>query len=335
MNISFMVRLNDVLKKILEVAREVELINGSEEDLKIRVEKVLEEHIWRELGIPSPKYEYPVDIGTYARSYGKIDALYGLVIFEYKKPGTLRTKEREEAIKKLKEEYIPGLLKENWVRTLILKAKERKLSPRIIGIIFDGYGVIFVEYNIETEKFIINPSVSFYDLRSENGIDYLRRIVRSVIATCKKKIDARVLASDFGYQSDIAKDAVRIFYNKLVSPRSEKTKALFIEWFKTVSQAYPISGEELRRIAELYGFRGEKLRKIDGVKLFYAIQTYYSLVLKLLAAEVAARFHDSAASAYVKRLVDASKSSERLQKELEFLESGMVYSWYGLSLIHI
>ncbi len=330
MSISPMVRLDDVSKKILKAAREVELLKGSEEDLKVRIESILEQHVWSKLGVPKPRYEYLVDTGTYVRSYGRIDALYGLTIFEYKKPGVLKTKERDKAIRKLKEEYIPGLLREKWVKGLISKAKERKLSPRIIGIIFDGYRAIFVEYHIETGVYVIDPPVGFYDLSSEKGVEYLRRIIRSVVASYRKKLDAKILASDFGYMSEVAKDVVKTFYYKLVNPSSEKTKALFDEWFRTISQAYPISGEELRRIAELYGFKDKELEEVDGVKLFYAIQTYYSLILKLLAAEVAARFHDSAASMYIKKLMEASKDPRSLYRELEFLESGMIYTWYGI-----
>ncbi len=330
MSIALSVRLDEVRNKILKCAREVEITNGTEEDLKVKVEEVLRKHVWNKLGVPDPKYEYRIDVGTYAKSYGRIDALYGLTIFEYKRPGALNTKERDEAIGKLREVYIPGLLKKGWVKELIFRAREEKLSPRVIGIIFDGYGVIFVEYHVETEEFTVEPEVGFYDLRSERGVDYLRRIVRSVLATYRKKIDARVLASDFGYQSEIAKKAVKTLYYRLVNPRSEKAKRLFDEWFKTISQAYPISGEELRKIAGLYGFKGEELGGVDGVKLFYAIQTYYSIVLKLLAAEVAARFHDSAASTYVRMLKDTLKSSKELREGLVFLESGMVYSWYGI-----
>lgn len=101
--------LRNVLDKILGATREVELIRGSEEDLKQRVERVLYENVWSKLKTPNPRYEYRVDVGTYVKSYGRIDALYGLTIFEYKKPGVLRTKERDEAVKKLVEVYIPGL----------------------------------------------------------------------------------------------------------------------------------------------------------------------------------------------------------------------------------
>jgi len=325
-----LVNLGEVLNKILEVARKVELGGGTEEDLKVSVERLLWEHVWSRLGVPEPRYEYKVDVGTYARSYGRIDALYGLTIFEYKRPGALSTKERDEALRKLVEVYISGLLREDWVRNLVDKAKSKGLSPIIVGIVFDGYGVVFVEYNVETGKFSVDPEVGFYDLRSERGVDYLRRIVRSVIATYKKKIDAKVLASDFGYLSDVARSAVKSFYSKLTSPSSKKTKMLYDEWLKTISQAYPVSGEELREIARQYGFSSEELKSVDGAKLFYAIQTYYSLILKLLAAEVAARFYDSAASAYLEKLRKACADSQELLRELKRLESGFVYSDFGI-----
>jgi hypothetical protein len=319
-----------VLSKILEAAREVEVSGGTEEDLKVRVENILWQHVWSRLGVPRPRYEYPVGAGTYAASYGRVDALYGLTVFEYKRPGALRTRERDEAVNKLKNVYIPKLLGEDWVRDLLSRARQAGLSPRLLGVILDGYGVVFVEYHVETGEFRVEPSVGFYDLRSERGVDYIRRVIRSVLATYRKKIDARVLASDFGYQSGIAKKAVRALYRALTNPRSERTRRLFEEWLKAVSQAYPISGEELRKIAELYGFKGDELKEVDGVRLFYAIQTYYSIVLKLLAAEVAARFHDSAASTYIRALKDATGSPEKLREELLLLESGAVYSWYGI-----
>ncbi|MCE4612758.1 MAG: hypothetical protein F7C07_02865 [Desulfurococcales archaeon] len=330
MSLVLEVRLRETLNDIVRAAREVELINGSEEDLKIRIENILRESIWSRLGVPNPRYEYRVDAGTYARSFGRVDALYGLTIFEYKRPRSLRTRERDEALRKLKEEYIPGLLKEDWAKALISKAREKGLSPRIIGIVLDGYGVIFAEYHVETGQFLVDPEVGFYHLDSENGVYYLRRIVRSVIATFKKKIDARVLASDFGYTSSIARNAVKTLYYKLAKPKSRKTRTLFNEWFKTISQAYPVSGEELKRIAELYGFKDRELGEIDGLKLFYAIQTYYSLILKLLAAEVAARFHDSAASVYVKRLVGDKDRPELFYEKLRSLEAGSVYASYGI-----
>jgi len=139
------------------------------------------------------------------------------------------------------------------------------------------------------------------------------------------------LAADFGYVSSIAKRAIRKFYEKLKSPRSDKTKVLFNEWYELVSQAYPISGEELRKVADLYGFKKREIKNVDGVKLFYAIQTYYALILKILAAETASRFYDSVVATYIMRLREVVEDPEELREQLRFLENGSVYMWYGIS----
>jgi hypothetical protein len=315
--------LRGVVDEIRRIAREVELRRGTEEDLKVNVEKVLDREVWSVLGVPPPKYEYGVRgvKGAVVRHY-RLDALYGLTIFEYKVPGTLsRVRGREEAVRKLMEEYIPALLNEEEIRRIIEGIRREGLVPRIAGVILDGYSVVFVEYDVNAKAFRVDPETGAYPLDA----DSLRRIVRVVVATYKKLLNARVLASDFGYRSGVARRAVRAFFNALANPRSERAKVLFEEWRKLSSHAYPLSGEQLRRIAEYYGFSREEAERVDGVKLFYAIQTYYALVLKLLAAEVAARFYDSVAGAYIKRL----KAMEaNLKEELSRLESGFVYKWY-------
>ncbi|MCC6005088.1 MAG: hypothetical protein LM590_12200 [Thermofilum sp.] len=318
-----LVNLQGVVDKIHRIAREVELRRGTEEDLKVNVEKVLDQEVWRILGIPPPKYEYRVKgvEGAVVRHY-RLDALYGLTIFEYKVPGTLsRVREREEAVRKLMEEYIPALLNEEEIRRIIEGIRREGLAPRIAGVILDGYSVVFVEYDVEAKAFRVDPETGVYPLNA----DSLRRIVRVVVAAYKKLLSARVLASDFGYRSGVARRTVRAFYNALANPRSRRAKALFEEWRKLASHAYPLSGEQLRKIAEYYDFTKEEVKEVDGVKLFYAIQTYYALVLKLLAAEVAARFYDSVARAYIKRL---KATGVNLREELSRLESGFVYKWY-------
>ena len=320
-----LVNLQGVVDKIHRIAREVELRRGTEEDLKVNVEKVLDQEVWRILGIPPPKYEYRVKgvEGAVVRHY-RLDALYGLTIFEYKVPGTLsRVREREEAVRKLMEEYIPALLNEEEIRRIIEGIRREGLAPRIAGVILDGYSVVFVEYDVEAKAFRVDPETGVYPLNA----DSLRRIVRVVVAAHKKLLSARALASDFGYRSGVARRAVRTFYKALMNPRSERTKVFFEEWRKLVSCAYPLTGEQLRRIAEHYGFRREEVEEIDGVKLFFAIQTYYALVLKLLAAETAARFYDKTASEYIKRL---RAEGVDIRRALSFLEDGSAYRWYGI-----
>jgi len=44
--------LREALDEILRIAREVEVTNGTEEDLKVEVEKALHEHVWSKLKAP-------------------------------------------------------------------------------------------------------------------------------------------------------------------------------------------------------------------------------------------------------------------------------------------
>jgi hypothetical protein len=318
--------LREVVDDIVETARGIELRGGNEEDLKLGVEKVLDQKVWKILEVPPPRYEYPIKgvRGASVKHY-RLDALYGLAIFEYKVPGTLRKAgEREEAVRKLREEYVPALLSDYNVRRIIEGIREKGLTPRIACVLLDGYNVLFMDYDLDANSFSVEPEVGVYPL----DVDRLRKIIRIVIASYRKKLDARTLASDFGFKSRIAQRAVRIFYNALTNPKSKKAQILFEEWRKLVSQAYPLSGGELRKIAEHYGFSKEEVGRVDGIKLFYAIQTYYSLILKLLAAEVAARFYDGAASEYIKWLLKIE--SEDLRKSLSSLESGFVYKLYKI-----
>ena len=321
------INLADIVNEINKIAREIELANGSEEDLRVNVEKLLDQRVWSVLGAPKPRYEFPVKgvKGAVVKHY-RLDALYGLTIFEYKKPGTLsKPKDRDEAVKKVKDEYIPALLQDERIRELIKDIESRGLVPRVAGVILDGYSVVFIDCNVDSQITCrVEPEVGAHRL----DVDKLRRIIRVVIASYRKRLDAKALAADFGYSSPIARKTIRILYNVLINAK-HKTKVVFEEWRKIASIAYPLSGEELRKIAIDYGFTEDEARSIDGVKLFYAIQTYYSLILKLLAAETAARFHDSVASEFLKSLLRI-ESCDKLKERLEFLEKGSIYRYYGI-----
>jgi hypothetical protein len=321
------VNLADVVNEIHRIAKEIELTNGSEEDLKVNVEKLLDQKVWSALEAPKPRYEFPVKGAKEAVvKHYRLDALYGLAIFEYKKPRTLsKPKDRDEAVKKVKDEYIPALLQDERIRELIKGIKSQGLVPRVAGVILDGYSVVFIDCSADSQITCrVEPEAGAYRL----DVDKLRRIIRVVIASYRKRLDAKALAADFGYLSPVARKAIRILYNVLMNAK-HKTRVVFEEWRKIASIAYPLSGEELKKIAVDYGFTEDEAKGIDGVKLFYAIQTYYSLILKLLAAETAARFYDAAASVFLKGLLRI-ESCEKLRERLDLLEKGFVYRWYGI-----
>jgi len=321
--------LRSVILKIQEAVGRIEVecrLSGprcNEENVKLEVEGILWSDIWSRLGVEKPVYERSLGKGVYARSYRRVDAFYGLTIFEYKTPKidlARSAKERDEALKQVYE-YISLALKEQDIRNLVKSIEFREFTPLIFGVITNGKQVIFVEYNVSTGELKVDP------LSGAHPLDEiaLRKIIVAVISSWKKRFTAVNLASDFGYSATLAKKAVRSLYEKLLSPRSEKTKVLFDEWRKAVSIAYPRFGEEVKRVAELYGFRGD----VDGDKLFFAIQTYYSIVLKLMAAEIASKFYNTSIIAYLDYLEKVRDPNE-FRRTFERIESGELFASLGI-----
>jgi hypothetical protein len=331
--------LQEIVNKIREIARKYEILcqkgdpGCSEKNFMGEVEDILKREVWDKLGV-KPEYEYRVliDEGFVGRHYGRIDAYYGLVIFEYKKPypGLREASVRETAIKQVRD-YIRGLLNDENTKVIINKIRSAGFSPLITGVILDGYHVIFVEYNVDTDDLKLNPEVGVHKLDK----DRLSSIIRAVMASWRKKLDARHLAADFGYESATAKRAVKTLYNaltKALDSGNKRVKALFEEWMKLASMVYPINTTDLAQLARDYGIAGGK---IDGSALFFAIETYYALVLKFIAAEVASRFSDRelnwALMSFIQTLKREIGNEEKLRNKLKEFEEGGPAAWYGIS----
>jgi hypothetical protein len=327
-------RLPEITERIGEVARKYELLcqkrdpKCDERNFMIEIEDVLRRDVWDRLGI-KPEYEYRVHIneGFVSRHYGRIDAYYGLVFFEYKRPypGLREASIREGAIEQAGD-YIKGLLNDENTKAIINKIKDAGFKPLITGVILDGRHVVFAEYDVGSGVLKLDPEVGVYEL----DYDRLRRVIRAVLASWRKRLDAKLLAADFGYESKTARRAVSALYKALMRALggNERVRALFGEWGKLASMVYPINTAEL---AQLAGYYGIEEGGVDGAALFFAIETYYALVLKFIAAEVASRFYDSTLASFIQTLKREIGDKEALRSRLRNFEEGGPIAWYGIS----
>ncbi len=332
-----MLRLQDIADKVRGIARRYEVLcrrgdpSCSERNFMNEVEGVLEREVWSRLGVPKPEYEYKVhvDEGFVGRHYGRIDAYYGLVLFEYKRPypGLDNPSVRDGAIRQVRD-YINGLLNDENTKAIISRIRGRGFKPLITGVVLDGNHVVFIEYDVDSGILRLDPEVGVHEL---NG-DALRRIIRSVLASWRKRLDAKLLAADFGYGNDVARKTVNALYRALMSALNggggERVRVFFGEWVKLASMVYPINTTDLAQLAEDYGITGDE---INGAALFFAIETYYALVLKLIAAEVASRFYDTVMSSFMESLRREVGSRGGLQRRLRDFEEGGPTAWYGVS----
>jgi len=273
----------------------------TEDDVKVRVSACIEEKILKPLGI-SQVGHYNVTLVSGVRP----DALYGHVIIEYKAPGKLSN---QSEIQKAKEQVIKYIKDE---------ARNQSAWDRYLGVIISDK-IAFVRYDKRNDTWILRGP---YDIRRESVI----KLIEALRGLSRKSLSVDNLVKDFGPSSQIAKRAVKLLYERSLNARSERTKLLFSDWKRLFSQATgydPSKLKELRELAAEYG-----LANADPDALIFAIHTYYALIMKLIAAEVAylyggGRFYRS----YVAELEDKYTESgiDGVKAVLSELESGGVF----------
>ncbi|MCW4046661.1 MAG: N-6 DNA methylase [Candidatus Bathyarchaeota archaeon] len=284
--------------KVLVGLKRAAATAANEEELRITDSGILQSEVISKLGIPSPRHEkYTFVTG------GRIDALYGHVVIEYKAPGKLL---KEPDIAKAKEQLI-GYIKE--------EAEVEGRFKLFLGVLLaDKIG--FVRYDEKSKTWLLRGP---YDLNRETVL----RLVEAIRGLRRKKLAVDELLKDFGPKSDTAVSMVNVFYGKGVSSKNPKVEALFNDWKRLFSQVCSYSPEKLKGLEAEYGLSG----KIDYSALLFAVHTYYALVMKLLAAEVAYLFGAGRwLKSYVAELEDANmKGLDAFKRTLEDLESGGVF----------
>lgn len=285
------------IDKILAGLKNAAATAGNEEELRIKASSLLENEVISKLGITPGRYEYTFVSG------GRPDALYGHVLIEYKAPGKLS---KEPDVAKAKEQLI------GYVR------KEAEVEDRFklfLGVILADR-IAFARYDDKSRNWILRGP---YDLNRETVL----KLVEAIRGLRRKKLAVDELLRDFRPGTDITSKLIRILYGKVVKPRSPKTEALFADWKRLFSQVCAYSPEKLEGIEVDYNLTGS----IDYSALLFAVHTYYALLMKLLAAEVAYLFGAGRwLKSYIAELEDANmKGLDTFRRTLEDLESGGVF----------
>jgi len=288
--------------KINEYARRTDL----EEALKIQVESLLRETIAKyfpEGEAPEVAYEHRTKI-----SGKRKDALYGTVVIEYKAPKKL---DSSSEFAKAKEQIVEYIEEE--------AGGDVKNFGTFFGVILDGYKISFVKYR-RNQWVATEPS----DLSEESAY----RLLEAIISLRRKAIDAESLLGDFGPESDASDKVIPVLYAALKKSKSSRTAMLFKDWKRVFSQVCAYSPSKLEGLVEQYGVA--KGKNVDVEKLMFAVHTYYTLVMKLLTAEVISYFNPVFGSP-LQRIENAYlKSREELKEELLDLEEGGIIAKIGI-----
>lgn len=254
----------------------------------------------------------------YTLATGRADAVYNRFIIEYEPPGSLRpTLSRghtQHAVQQVKD-YIEGLAQ-----------AERHDRDRLLGVAFDGYYYVFVRYH--DGHFIIEEPLAVTPSSTE-------RFLRSLFSLASgRALIPENLVEDFGSQNIYSQKVTRALYNALEGHTNDLTGCLFQQWkiFFGEVAGYEAASGKIQHRGELHSFaRGMGLdaRQVDPARLFFAIHTYFSFLVKHIARLVLEAYTGGKLSATpLTRL--ASLDGEALRQELANLESGGIFRSLGL-----
>ncbi|MCC6003782.1 MAG: N-6 DNA methylase [Thermofilum sp.] len=275
---------------------------GNEEEVRMGVSRCIEDEILKPLGISQiGRYEYTLVSGA------RVDALYGHVIIEYKAPGKLTT---PRDVQRAKEQVIGYITKE---------AGSKQEYSRYLGVIISDR-IAFVRYDARTDTWLLRGP---YDIRRESII----KLIEALRGLRRKPLDVDHLVRDFGPKSPVTMKIVKILYKKLLETKNTRTKILFEDWLRLFRQATGYTPEELEELPQLakeYGLGGS----VQYDALIFSIHTYYALLLKLIAAEIAYLYGAGKfLKSYIAQLDDsyARGGVEELRETLKELEGGGIF----------
>jgi len=325
---------------ILEVGRKAQ----SEEDVRIGVEHALSQAL-ESLGLNrTAEYEKT----TFS---GSMDAVYGHVIIEYKRPGRFAEKGFPA---KLSEQLSKYML--DFARKAGGREKQSEALEKLIGIGLDGDQILFLRYSA-TERKRDLPSAplpgtqtSFYDITdfdpegpkggfqmigpapvTKESVGLLLLYLRSL---SRKPLTPEALAEVFGPQSDIARQLVNAFYQALQEHiDNPRLATFFAEWQRIFGIVY---GEELDdaqkdapELAGLYGVPIGKGHLAPLQTMFFAVHTYYALLMKFLAVELASLQEGALVGSFAAIL--PSMSDNDMHRSLTELENGGTFAYLGIN----
>ena len=315
----------------------------TEEDLRVGLEQALSATL-DALGLTAvPEYEKTTLTGF-------ADAVYGHVVIEYKRPGRLAEKGYPLEAARQIARYLVDL-----ASAAGGEDEQAEALESMIGIGTDGEQILFLRYSATGRKRespmppLPGTQASFLDVEKCQGVFQLvgpvpvgRESVELFLlylrSLSRKPLTPEALAADFGPGGDIAPRLVNIFYNLLQDYGSNaRVDMFFAEWERLFGIVY---GEDLGQaerdapeLAALYRMVGDHGRCIaEGSPLlkplFFAVHTYYALLMKFLAAELASLQRGALVGSFIAMLPTATE--QQLRRQLTGLEDGGTFAMLGI-----
>jgi hypothetical protein len=295
-------------QKVLRIAETA----GSEAKLQIGLEPILQGLLAQH----RIKYDPAVNesltrLGFSQMSSERPDSLFGHVVLDYKDPGLLaRPQELAKA-----ESQVESYLNEVTDGGPSFNPGE---SAKWAGVLWDGYHLTFCHATG------LEWSWSKLHKTSEASLLSLVQIYRSL---GRLPLTSSLLTKYFGKNSDVAKATLLVMCSHLSKPK-HRTNLLFREWKRLFQQVSTYGLSQLPSLQEWSQRNGIATR--DASQILFAMHTYYSLVVKLLTAELLGATQVDREASVVETIANAP-DDKSLYRELVKLENGDFFRKYRIS----
>ena len=286
-----------------------ECTGQTEEDVRIACERIFLDEL------PAAGINYKADHEAQVSS-GRLDALFNMLVIEYKKPGLVQ-KSFDQFVSE-KKMYIPAL------------AKEMHVSQDQIGcVLLDGVSIGFFRMADDNDTLIKMGPFPV----SESSIDYFILMAKS---TSKKALTPKNVLKSFDHASSITKQLISALWKSLSESDSSRTKMFFLEWNRLFGQ---VSGT-LENSSTVYEAKEYDITVTDDIsarQFVFTIHTAYAIIIKHIALMILSSKESS--DDYYSDIVAGHLTTQDLSREIEsgqryirlgirnFLE-GDYFSWY-------
>ncbi|MGD0037967.1 MAG: N-6 DNA methylase [Bacteroidota bacterium] len=204
---------------------------------------------------------------------GTPDTVFNRLILEYKKPGIIKPSNAKNRVVITK---VQGYIED-------LAAKEGWKQERLLGVAFDGVYFLFIR---KIRRWIIEEPIPV----NERSVERFFLTLKSL--TGKTALIPEFLIRDFAVgtsSTGIATRAIKAFYFALTNNVHPKVKVFFDQWAVQFAEVHGSIEEKKfddKVLFQSYGFNEEEQEGFKHLAFFFALDTYYALLMKLLAYQV-------------------------------------------------
>ncbi|MER3632805.1 MAG: hypothetical protein C4325_12195, partial [Blastocatellia bacterium] len=288
--------------------------NPNESDFRRHIEPLLEKFCDEVEITPSAHSEYTL-------ATGRADAVFNRFVVEYERPGTLtdrlthpKTAHAVEQVKK----YIIGLAH-----------KEKRAIERTAGVAFDGHYIVFVRYI--NGNWSVEEPLPVNRNSLERMLQWLAALASGIALTPEN------LNQDFSIEQLRTQNILRGLFQALdlaLADSDSLVAKLFEEWRRFFSEAIDYSeafgGQKLEPLKKWVRKAGIDIKSAkEAERFFFALHTYFALLVKLLAWLALSRHMGGKIGGPVFAQL-TSLDSESLRRRLQEMESGGVFRAYGI-----